>query len=421
MIVDRAYGAFFIVGASIAAIAVTIARDSPRRAGEMNAPAESPTERALAAWARSCPAAHDGICIAHEVVASPHCGSDGKLGLVVHARSAAEAAAARSELAQAIATSVIGGDRHELAMAQLALADDELERYLELGFPAGLDFGPDRHSTKEASVRRFEAWVEAKNALAMHLRARYHAIAALDDPVAATIAASRAGMVVASYADALLTAEIPVDVRTGELAEDKIDAYCDGLTAVAEPLDARATAAFESCVTVARHHARDVDPSEIVRAARPCLDALAISDPDEFASLDEAFAAPERSRMLLQLGIVDEIADGPSYDEQNTRGVAFRIQRDYARARAAYARAIALDDLRPEAHYNLAILDTFEATHADAMAGSIASYRRAVESFARAGSRAIGKLHDDAMARARDAQNVVRQLQQYLHDHPQQL
>jgi hypothetical protein len=51
-------------------------------------------------------------------------------------------------------------------------------------------------------------------------------------------------------------AEIPVDVRTGDAAADKIAAYCHMMSEIAVPLLARADEAATQCA----EHARKLDP-----------------------------------------------------------------------------------------------------------------------------------------------------------------
>jgi hypothetical protein len=57
------------------------------------------------------------------------------------------------------------------------------------------------------------------------------------------------GQVTQNFSDALFTAEIPKDVRTGEFAEDKIDAFCDQMSTVADPLEKRSLEAFGVCLS----------------------------------------------------------------------------------------------------------------------------------------------------------------------------
>jgi len=403
MIADRSFAILAITGAGVAAVAVWFARHSPHH--------DSPARRALATWSQSCAGAHDGLCASHAPRPAPHCGPDNKRAVVVQPRSA-EAAAARSELEASIATyELIGGSRHDYAMAKLAIADDELESYLALAFPAGLDFGPE--AAKKESMQRFDAWLSAKTTRGEQLHERYDAILALGDPVASVIAMSRTGTIASSFADELFTAEIPLDVRTGDDAQDKIDAYCDALTTAAEPLQTPATAAFTACVRYAAEHAYDLDFREIALAAQPCREALVWEQPEQFPSLDEAFRAPELTRLRMELGVVDGGDDASSYEQLNMRGVALRIQGHFAEAHAAYERAIALDDARPEAHFNLGLVETFDATHRDELETAAQDYEHASAAFLRAADRSTGQLHGDAIARARDARNAVTRLREF--------
>jgi tetratricopeptide (TPR) repeat protein len=330
--------------------------------------------------------------------ATPHCGPEDKRALVVTARLAPEAA--RSDLEAAVDTyELIGGSRHDYAMAKLALADDDLERYLSLRFP------------DQMSAQRFDAWVRVKSHLAEEVQARYNEIFTLGDAEASIVAASRTGTITSAFADELETAEIPVDVRSGEAAEDKIDAYCDALTTAAEPVERPAEAAFTACVTAARDHAYDLTFRDIAAVAKPCRDALAATHPERFPPLDEVFVASELERMRMQLDVVDDDVVGDGYDQLNTHGVASRIRGDFAQAHAAYDRAIALDPARPEAHYNLGLLEMFEGTRGEDL--GIDHDERAVADFTRAAERATGTLHDDALAHAADAQKVIRQLRAF--------
>jgi hypothetical protein len=404
--------AFVILGTGVAAIALTSLGDSPAT------DTEGATARALAMWSRSCSAPSDGLCVAHETATAPHCGPDSKGTLVVRDRSALEAMEARSQLTALARRAPSAWTRHDDTRVQLALADDELERFLALAFPSGLDFGSDG-SNKEASTRRFEAWIRTKSEMAERLRARYGQIAKDGDPAGSIVAASRMGLIASSFSEAIFFAEIPVDVRTGDDAQDKIDAYCDALTTVAEPLESTGADMFGTCVAQARSFAHQDELREISDAARPCVAELVRSRPEEYPSLDEAFDAPDRTRMQLQLGVADEVRDGASYDQHNTRGVALRIARDYDGAHAAYAQAVALDSSRPEALYNLGLLETFEASHCNAKEQVAAlqlseeHYQGAVDWFTRAAAHATGSLQRDATERASDAQKTIAQLRAF--------
>ena len=64
----------------------------------------------------------------------------------------------------------------------------------------------------------------------------------------AIAAAARIGQLSQNFSDALFTASIPKDVRTGPYAEDKYYAYCDELTKIADPLEAVSVNAYKFCL-----------------------------------------------------------------------------------------------------------------------------------------------------------------------------
>jgi hypothetical protein len=52
----------------------------------------------------------------------------------------------------------------------------------------------------------------------------------------------------ARFASVVARAPIPADVRTGDLKDEKIAAYCDALAKAVEPLVAKADEALNACV-----------------------------------------------------------------------------------------------------------------------------------------------------------------------------
>ena len=129
-------------------------------------------------------------------------------------------------------------------MTKLRIADRALEAYIAVGYPSGLDFT----KTKQKSLERFNHWLEEKTKLGAAATQAYEAILALKDPDASVAAAARLGQLSQALATSLRTAELPVDVRTGEFAKDKTAAFCDQMAVVAEPLAARALEAFGTCL-----------------------------------------------------------------------------------------------------------------------------------------------------------------------------
>jgi hypothetical protein len=78
---------------------------------------------------------------------------------------------------------------------------------------------------------------------------------AIKDSANSIAAAARVGQITQNFSDALFTAEIPEDVRRSQmiegydLAQDKVDAYCDALTTAAEPLAEKSLAAYGICLS----------------------------------------------------------------------------------------------------------------------------------------------------------------------------
>jgi tetratricopeptide (TPR) repeat protein len=149
----------------------------------------------------------------------------------------------------------IGGDeavaRHFYGLAKLAEADKDYEAYLDLRFPAGLNFdpAPEHKAIAAKSNKRLTEWVTQKTKIGAAAKAKYNAVFAIKDNADSIAAAARTGQISQNFSDALFTAEIPKDVRTGEFADDKVAAYCDRLTEVADPLEATSLAAYGECLS----------------------------------------------------------------------------------------------------------------------------------------------------------------------------
>jgi tetratricopeptide (TPR) repeat protein len=149
----------------------------------------------------------------------------------------------------------VGGDeaaaRHYYGLAKLAEADKDFETYLDIRFPAGLDFdpAPEKKAILAKSRKRFNDWFTQKEKTAGGVRAKYGAVLAVKDNADSIAAAARIGQLAQNFSDALFTAEIPKDVRTGQFADDKVAAYCDALTEKAEPLEALSLTAYGECLS----------------------------------------------------------------------------------------------------------------------------------------------------------------------------
>src|SRR5262249_59871370 len=80
-------------------------------------------------------------------------------------------------------------------------------------------------------------------------KAKYNAVFAIKDNADSISAAARLGQISQDFSDALFTAEIPTNVRTGTYAQDATDAYCDKLQEIADPLEATSLEAYGVCLS----------------------------------------------------------------------------------------------------------------------------------------------------------------------------
>jgi tetratricopeptide (TPR) repeat protein len=184
-----------------------------------------------------------------------------------------------------------GQDRSLLearAGAEIALLDRDLETYLELHFPAGLDFDPRQPRRAKRSSERFSAWLAAKTRLGSQLQKRYTEIARLPTRHAA-LAAARAAQLSASFRDELMASPIPQ--QRGPFAADIARAYCATLEAETQPLQRAAAAALVRCLELA--------PALAVRDH--CVRQLHRADPKEHPLDREHHGRPEHAGPIIDL------------------------------------------------------------------------------------------------------------------------
>lgn len=228
-------------------------------------------------WEQSCPVKQvDGSCV--KIVRErainmkknkrkkggsdqpTQCGPDSKIKLTVvkrDERKLKEALAAFSAAAKIFEKSSgktggdEGGARYYYGLAKVAEADKDFEAYLALQFPQNLNFDPDPKKKAETakSLKRFNDWVEQKKKVGGSATSKYEAVLGIKDAANSITAAARLGQISQNFSDALFTAEIPKDVRTGEFADEKVEAFCDRMTEVAEPLEAASLNAYGVCLS----------------------------------------------------------------------------------------------------------------------------------------------------------------------------
>jgi tetratricopeptide (TPR) repeat protein len=188
------------------------------------------------------------------------CGPESKIKLTVVKRDdkklrealVAFAAAAREFERRSGKT---GGDeagaRYYYGLAKVAEADKDFEAYLDIKFPQGLNFDrtPEHKAILAKSNKRLDEWFTSKKKLGELAKGKYNGVLAIKDAANSITATARIGQIAQNFSDALFTAEIPKDVRTGEFADEKVEAYCDRLTELAEPLEATSLEAYGVCLS----------------------------------------------------------------------------------------------------------------------------------------------------------------------------
>ncbi len=141
------------------------------------------------------------------------------------------------------------GAKYYYALAKIAEADKDFEAYLAIKFPANLNFDPNNKAIAAKSLARFDEWVKQKQKVGGDATTKYTNVLGIKDAANSITAAARIGQVQQNFSDALFTAAIPADLRVGEFAEDKVEAFCDKMTEVADPLEKRSIEAFGVCLS----------------------------------------------------------------------------------------------------------------------------------------------------------------------------
>lgn len=132
---------------------------------------------------------------------------------------------------------------------KIAKDDKPLADVFALEFPKGLSFD-DKNKT--ASLKKFNAFLQQMTKVGAASREHYEKQMKSGEPVAKVAAAARMGQLFTRMASLLARAEIPQDVRSGDFVEDKINAFCDRLIEVAEPIQAMADQAISVCAEKAK-------------------------------------------------------------------------------------------------------------------------------------------------------------------------
>ncbi len=192
------------------------------------------------------------------------------------------------------------------AAAKFYLAEQDYEKFLAIKFPQKLDFDPNKKKKREKSLKIFLKWIqEKKDAMAKLSTPRgaqdekgralpvgkYREVLEITGGGAhyAIAAAARIGQLSQNFSDALFTASIPKDVRSGQFAEDKVDAYCDELTTRADPLEAISVNAFSFCLTTS------TELNWFNEWSKLCERELGQIRPQDFPSTAEVYSSADNS------------------------------------------------------------------------------------------------------------------------------
>jgi tetratricopeptide (TPR) repeat protein len=280
-------------------------------------------------WHQSCPVKEiDGACVkivreraiaakkivkkkGKEVYQAPmQCaGTESKMKLQVVKRIDNKKAEALSEFRQAEAEFAkmandksdagFGGARYWAAVGKFAEADVEYEKFIDIKFPAGLNFGdglPEHKKQNEElqkkSKARFDEYIKIKTKGAEAANAKYAAVLGMTDNANSIAAAAREGQITQDFSDQLFTAEIPAEVRKPliiegyDVAQDKVDAYCDALTTAAEPLAEKSLAAYGVCL------GKSTELGWFSEWSKLCEHELGQIKPEEFPTASELHGDP---------------------------------------------------------------------------------------------------------------------------------
>ncbi len=225
------------------------------------------------------------------------CGPEAKIKLTVVARDEKLVKEAMKAFTTAISafekvSGKTGGDdkvaKYFYAISKFTKADVDYELFLSYKFPAALDFSQENPGKAKKSMKRFEEWITNKSKAGETARKKFeNLIFDVKDPANAIAAAARIGQIQQNFSDALFTAEIPNDVRTGQFADEAVEIYCDTLMEKAEPLEAKSLEAFGACLKVS------TDLGWFSEWSKLCEKELGQIRPEEYPTASELRGDPD--------------------------------------------------------------------------------------------------------------------------------
>ncbi len=175
---------------------------------------------------------------------------------VLLGRRGPQAKRARKKLEAVLADASASAE--DKAEARFFLAEQDFEAHLALRFPHGLDFSG---KSAKRSEKRFLRVMGALQSSSRGLIKRYESVdSKREATVTARLAArQRVAEVSRHFAQALLFAEIPRDVRTGPYSVESRHAFCDALDDKARALVDLSRSSAEACATLAKEAGRATD------------------------------------------------------------------------------------------------------------------------------------------------------------------
>lgn len=452
----------------IGLISVTwLSRNGSARDSTLEASIRASLERAELLWHASCPVKElDGACL-QLAAESPtralptHCGAGSRRAWTAVPRDARKKAAALAVFDDVIARlgvwvpAAVGRSelRYDLGLARFYEGDALREAALAIPPPTEL---------------RLDAWLKTRAAARDRAAATYAEVLAAGDTKTSVAATARSAQVAADFVDELFALEIPSCVQTGELAADRIDAYCDALTVAAEPAVAGVVDKYAACFTKASELGSFPEWSSLCESALEQLDpvtyptlgelrrgleldgtpfaitadnfsnglyyahfgaldaalhsfaAAVVEDPSAIAPrIDGGLLALQLRRYELAKRLFAEAVElaPATYDALIGLGIAQRAVGDLDGAEVSYARARDLNPRRGDAYYDLAILyKDFRASSASdpdpaaALRRQREMYERARGLFVQYLERALPSDRTDARASIGDCDKAMQQI-----------
>ncbi len=132
---------------------------------------------------------------------------------------------------------------------KVAPSDAKLAAMFALEFPLDLDFSEPK---KAGSRLKLDAWVENMTKTMATANTHYQGQFASTDLGVKAASAARLTQLYFRAASLLARAEVPVDIRAADNADEATIAYCDVIGSKAEPLLALGLQALEACQKHAR-------------------------------------------------------------------------------------------------------------------------------------------------------------------------